>query len=153
MSIPGTSSADPLKLCPCMHEYYTQVLEAVDTEPEILPGGIVLIETLRDVERQEYYIKHGVSRTMHSLHLPQPPNGLSLAFDICPRAYLNTKNWSPGGGLWDDLADIALSDDCPLALRLGVTWGGEWEGWKDYPHFQIDKCGCSLLAPTHPMTV
>ena len=99
----------------------------------------VLIETLRDAARQSFYIASGVSWTMRSKHLPQPPNGLALAFDLCPRDYLAEKNWAPGGDEWFVLGDLAEEAD--------LEWGGTWTSQKDYPHFQKGVCTCPRLAP------
>jgi peptidoglycan L-alanyl-D-glutamate endopeptidase CwlK len=27
----------------------------------------------------------------------------------------------------------------PIAKKYGLEWGGDWPGWKDYPHFQLPK--------------
>lgn len=92
------------------------------------------IETMRDLARQTWYVETGVSRTMHSLHLPQPPTDLARAFDLCPYDYLIIKNWNPGGKLWRVMGDAGRG--------LGLEWGGDWPTFKDQPHFQLSKCAC-----------
>ena len=126
---PGTSSRDPLKLCPCVRLRYV----ALRDKAEPIGLDTVLIETLRDSNRQSYYMAIGVSWTMRSKHLPQPPNSLALAFDIAPKEYLSEKQWVPGGPLWFVLADIGEG--------LGLEWGGRWRE-KDYCHFQLGTCAC-----------
>lgn len=130
-AIPGSASRDPLRLCPCIRAKY------VDLVTEAKAAGITLavIETSRDAARQAHYRRIGVSRTLKSLHLPQPPHGLSLAFDVAPKDYLRLKGWFPGGPLWLSLGK--------LGCALGLEWGGNWSGWKDYPHFQLRQCGCA----------
>lgn len=93
----------------------------------------VLIETLRDSNRQAYYLAIGVSWTLRSRHLPQPPNNLALAFDVCPKEYLSDKQWSPGAPLWFVLGDIGE--------ELGLEWGGRWNQ-RDFAHFQLGTCAC-----------
>jgi len=127
---PGTSSRDPLLLCPCVRLLYVQLRERAGAAG----NEIALIETLRDATRQSYYLAMGVSWTLRSKHLPQPPHGLALAFDVCPKEYLAEKNWNPGGSLWYDLGREAE--------ELGLEWGGSWMQ-RDYPHFALSECACS----------
>jgi len=134
--LPGTASKDPMLLCPCVRSRY------VATRERAAAAGLILtlIETRRDEERERHYVETGVSQTMHSLHLPQPPNGLALAFDIAPTVYLPTKGWSPAGALWAQLG--------ALVKAAGLEWGGDWNGWKDLDHFQLKQCACA--APQVP---
>lgn len=130
MSIPGHATADPQMLCPCMRLRWL----ALKSAAKELLIDVVLIETLRDVERQAHYVATGVSQTMKSWHLPQKPNGLALAFDAAPRPYLSMKLWNPGGSAWQALGQISET--------LGMTWGGSWLGWKDPSHHEIHACDC-----------
>lgn len=128
--IPGTASKDPLKLCPCARGKYLALVDAARD------AGIrlALVETLRDAERQRYYVKIGTSWTLRSKHLPQPPNGLALAFDACPHDYLAMKGWNPGGPAWRVLAD--------LAEAAGLRAGANRTKRKDRPHYYQDACSC-----------
>lgn len=132
-AIPGTASRDPLRLCPCIRARFLDLAEQAKA------SGIALavIETARDAERQAHYRRIGTSRTLKSLHLPQPPHGLSLAFDVAPKDYLRDKGWNPGGELWDRLGEIGRA--------LGLEWGGDWD-WQDCPHFQLKRCLCEAAA-------
>lgn len=129
MSLPGKASSDPLLLCPCVLTKYRALIE--DVVPKV--GDVRLIETLRDEERQRYYVSIGVSRTMKSKHLPNA-KGLSLAFDLVPRVLMATKHWSPGHELWAVVGKAAQ--------RLGLEAGQFWETFKDYPHYQLSECAC-----------
>lgn len=128
---PGQSSRDPLKLCQCLRVLYLDLIEQAKAEDI----SCVLIETLRDAERQQYYIDEGVSWTKRSKHLPQPPSGLSLAFDLAPKDYLKHKLWLPGGPLWLRLGEIGQD--------LGLRWGGAWRLTPDYAHFELRVCQCA----------
>lgn len=121
---------DPQRLCPCIRGAYFALLDSAED------NGILLttIETIRQLERQAYYVNIGASRTMNSKHLPQPPNNLALAFDVVPTAYLKERHWHPKGEYWQTLGRIAE--------KLGLTWGGTWESFVDLPHFQADECFC-----------
>jgi hypothetical protein len=96
---------------------------------------LAVIETRRDLERQRYYKAHGVSRTLKSSHLPQEPNGLSLAVDVCPKPYLVIKGWAPGAPLWLELTEAARD--------LGLACGADWATFKDWPHLYLPKCACA----------
>jgi hypothetical protein len=132
---------DPLKLCPCVGGRWMLLRD------RCAAAGIplTLIETLRQPDRQEHYVQIGVSWTARSKHLPQPPNGLSLAFDAAPTEYLALKNWNTNGPLWDRVAEI--SGD------LGLIWG-VWKRNKyqvlenvDKAHHYLDACACPRPKP------
>jgi len=90
---------------------------------------ILLVDTGRTPSEQEVKLEQGVSWTQHSRHLPQPPELLSEAFDVVPKAYLAVKGWSPGGDLWSELGEIGEG--------LGLEWGGRFPGRaRDPGHFQ-----------------
>lgn len=127
MPLPGTSTKTPSKLCPCIRDLYFDLLSEADK----LGIPVTTIETGRDLERQTYYVKVGVSRTMKSKHVAQP---FSLAFDIAPTEYLPLKGWNGNGKAWATLGK--------LGQKLGLTWGGAWKTIVDKPHFELDSCQC-----------
>lgn len=92
----------------------------------------ILVDTGRTPIEQEQKLAQGVSWTTHSKHLPQPPEGKSEAFDVCPTAYVAMKGWNPAGPFWAQLGAIGE--------RLGLVWGGRWthiNGGKGDPgHFE-----------------
>jgi len=79
---------------------------------------VTVITTLRSLPEQEHAVAIGVSWTLNSKHLPQPPSGKSLALDLCPTEYLTMKNWNPDGPLWWVIAQAAVA----LGLRSGMDW-------------------------------
>lgn len=82
--------------------------------------GIALrvITTGRTPEVQAAAIANGTSWTKKSMHLPQPPDGKSLAIDVCPVVLLEQKGWAPKDPLWWQLANIGVA----LGLRSGMDW-------------------------------
>lgn len=130
MSLPGNAWRSAECLCECIRTVYYEFRRRA----EAAGIRIRLVETMRDEERQKFYVASKVSKTMNSMHLPQPPNGMSLAFDVCPEEYLYMKGWCPGGDHWRTLGVIGA--------ELGLFWGGEWRGWKDKPHFYYRRCRC-----------
>lgn len=134
MTDPLKATSDIEKLCPCIKAKLL-LLKAK------LPFPITVYETLRTPELQAHYIDIGVSWTARSLHLPQPPNHLALAFDAAPSEYLVLKGWNPYGPLWLDYGEAGES--------LGLAWGGRWRQ-KDRPHLQLSRCECPPESLVHP---
>lgn len=128
--IPGWATRDPDKLCPCIRGPYNKFIARF----AVRDVWIQTIETMRDLERQKWYVETGVSHTLQSFHLPQPPSNLSLAFDVVPHAYALVKGWNPGGPLWQEMGTEGK--------QLGLEWGGDWPTLRDRPHFQLSKCRC-----------
>jgi hypothetical protein len=89
---------------------------------------VTIVGTLRTLEEQKKYLALGTSWTLDSKHLPQPPNGLSLAFDIVPTVLLTVKGWGPDSPLWNELGLLGKS--------LGLSWGGDWQEHPDKAHFE-----------------
>jgi len=87
-----------------------------------------VIYTLRTEAEQADCIRRGVSWTMKSKHLPQPPDGLSHAIDICPVRLLVEKNWAPLDPVWGIMGTEGKA--------LGLAWGGDWKKNPDRPHFE-----------------
>lgn len=126
MSLPGKVWNTPNKLCPCIREKYFKLTEILDE----LNIAHRTLETLRDVERQRYYVNIGTSKTMNSKHLPQGDSGLSLAFDLVPTEYLALKHWNPNGVLWETIRYHSRN----VGLICNIPW--------DKPHHQLNKCEC-----------
>jgi peptidoglycan L-alanyl-D-glutamate endopeptidase CwlK len=89
---------------------------------------IRVVYTLRTPEEQADALRRGTSRTLKSKHLPQPPDGLSHAIDLCPVRLLTEKLWSPKDPVWEAMGKIGV--------ELGLTWGGNWTKFRDRPHFE-----------------
>ena len=116
---------DPEKLCGCVRKLHSELVDMANSR-EIYP---VTIETLRELDRQQYYISIGVSWTLKSYHLAQPPYDLSLAFDLAPQEYLSHPLWNPDGAKWGELGT--------LGELLGLEWGGSWQEHRDSPHYNL----------------
>jgi peptidoglycan L-alanyl-D-glutamate endopeptidase CwlK len=88
----------------------------------------VITETRRSYERQKFLFEDGKSRTMRSNHL------IGIACDVAP-----VTAYSDGvvqGVTWDN-AHPAWKVLGELAGLWGVTWGGRWQGFPDYPHLEL----------------
>ncbi|MBR7082323.1 MAG: M15 family metallopeptidase [Oscillospiraceae bacterium] len=109
-------------------------IAAADGYPILVTG------TVRDREYQELCYKNGTAQskipTYHSVEA-------GLAFDICK----NIK-----GHEYDDADFWRYCGE--LGKRIGFTWGGDWKGFVDKPHFQWDDHGrftsAMILAGKYP---
>lgn len=82
--------------------------------------AVMIIDTLRTREEQKVNVANGVSWTMNSLHLPQPPSNLALAYDLCPYEIYQMDgpdklNWDDDHRDWQIIGNIGLN--------LGLKWG------------------------------
>jgi len=96
---------------------------------------VIIVDTLRTVEEQKDNIRRGVSWTQNSKHLPQPPEGKSLAIDIAPyHTYLlngpDKLEWDRNDPVWKRIGEIGE--------RLGLKWGVVRGGIQIDPgHFEM----------------
>lgn len=86
-----------------------------------------VLEGLRTVARQRQLVASGASQTMRSRHLT------GHAVDIAPLV---------GGKVsWDWPLYHRLAPAVKLAAQaegVKITWGGDWKGFPDGPHWQLD---------------
>lgn len=85
---------------------------------------VCVVNTLRNEKEQQENILRGVSWTMNSKHLPQPPEGKSLAIDIAPYSQYQLHGpdkiaWSGDDPAWETIGRLA--EGIP-----GLRWGGRW---------------------------
>lgn len=79
-------------------------------------------------EQQELYNKGRTTggRIVTNAKAFQSYHNYGLAFDVVPIR--------GGKAIWDE---INLFDDfAKIAKKRGFDWGGDWQSFKDYPHFQ-----------------
>jgi D-alanyl-D-alanine carboxypeptidase len=91
--------------------------------------ALAVIDTGRTPVEQQTKLAQGVSWVPVSKHEPQLPEGKSEAIDVCPIELLDTKLWSPGSPLWQQVGEIGEG--------LGLRWGGRWEHHPDMGHFEF----------------
>lgn len=96
---------------------------------------VVIIRTLTTPEEEQAEIDAGNSWTHHSLHLPQPPSGLSDAIDVAPLLQYLEKggvqiDWDNNDPNWTKIIAIGES----LGLHSGKNFPKP-----DLGHFQRVK--------------
>ena len=88
----------------------------------------VVTEGLRNAKRQRQLVNAGASQTMASSHL------IGYAIDVA--ALLDGRvSWD--WPLYHKIADAfkRAADE----LGVAIVWGGDWTGFPDGPHFQLDR--------------
>jgi len=83
----------------------------------VVTGG----ELFRTAEQQEIYLKTGRSKTMNSYHLKRC--AIDLNFFKNGSLVYDTKVLAPIGAFWE-------------SLNKKNSWGGNWNSFKDVPHFE-----------------
>lgn len=92
------------------------------------PYDFSITEGLRSLERQKQLFKDGKSKTMNSRHLT------GNAVDVCIII--------DGKASWDFNDYIKLADyikKIAIAVNVPIVWGGDWESFRDGPHFELDR--------------
>ena len=94
---------------------------------------VSVIEGLRSVATQKYYVSIGVSKTMRSKHL----QGKAVDLYPYPVPRLSSGEIDSDAECWDNLGRLGIV----LSRRLGipVQWGGLWVSLVDKPHFEIKE--------------
>jgi peptidoglycan L-alanyl-D-glutamate endopeptidase CwlK len=83
----------------------------------VVTGG----ELFRTPEQQEIYVKTGRSKTLNSNHLKRCAVDLNFFLD---------------GKLVYDKVELQIVGDYWESLSKKNSWGGNWNSFKDLPHFE-----------------
>ena len=93
------------------------------------PLDFIVIEGLRTKERQRQLVAQGASRTMNSRHLTGHAVDL-LPIGLDGRAAFD---WP----LYHKLAPAVKA--AAEAEGVQIVWGGDWQSFRDGPHFELDR--------------
>src|SRR5574342_303135 len=102
------------------------LVSVVERAIQITPVDFVVLEGLRTYKRQEELFKAGASRTLRSRHLTGHAVDLGAWLDHEVR--------------WDWPLYFQIAEAMKQAARdlnVQIVWGGDWETFKDGPHFQL----------------
>lgn len=105
---------------------HPDLLRCAERAIQISQVDFMVVEGVRNLERQKELVAKGASRTMNSRHLT------GHAIDLCA-VENGTLQWGQpqAGKVADAMKAAAAEFDVPL------EWGGDWKTWKDTPHFQL----------------
>lgn len=85
-----------------------------------------VIEGIRTLERQQYLLKKGATRTLKSKHLTGDAVDLAPVID-------GQVSWD-----WQYFFPIEIAmKQAAKELDVGIEWGGDWKTFKDGPHWQL----------------
>ena len=105
---------------------HPRLQEVVKRAINITPVDFAVLEGVRTIERQRELFAAGASKTMRSRHL----TGHAIDLGAIVGGQVRW-DWP----LYDQVA-VAMK---VAASQLGVPieWGGDWENFRDGPHFQL----------------
>lgn len=144
----GTASKLILKgLTEPLREIMEEAIKVADIQ---LMGGI------RTVAQQLINFRNGASKTMDSLHLPQPPDNLSHAidavvypvdWDALERGFEAVKRVDPGLKVLEHFHMMGVLQGIAhmkgITLRQGIDWNGDGDfadqSFEDMPHSEIKR--------------
>lgn len=93
------------------------------------PVDFIVIEGLRTEARQRQLVASGASRTMNSRHLT------GHAVDLLPIGPNGKAEFA--WPLYERLAPAVKK--AAEAEGVAIVWGGDWETFRDGPHFELDR--------------
>lgn len=96
-----------------------------------------VISGVRTLAQQQHNVAIGASRTLKSFHLPQA-DGFGHAVDIGIFDAGTGDYISNGYSAYKAVAD-AFKREASKYPEWRLVWGGDWEGFNDPSHFQIEK--------------
>lgn len=104
---------------------HPKLVEVVKLALELSSVDFTVIEGLRTKERQAELMKQGFTRTLKSRHI------IGQAVDIVPLPvdWNNPKPFHLVAGAMKKAA---------AQLGVKITWGGDFNSFKDLPHYQIE---------------
>lgn len=107
---------------------HPDLVRVVKRALEITTVDFAVLEGVRSKARQEQLVKAGASQTLNSRHLT------GHAVDL--GAYVS------GSVRWDWPLYHKIADAMKQAsaeLGVPIEWGGDWQKFKDGPHFQLPR--------------
>jgi len=115
---------------------HPDLVAIVNKAAELTDTPFMVVEGLRDIERQKKLVASGASTTMRSRHLTGHAVDLAAFIDMDGSGDFT----KPDNIRWDwPLAGKIASVMKTAAFQLNtpLEWGGDWVTFKDGPHFQL----------------
>lgn len=107
---------------------HPDLVRVVKRALEITTVDFAVLEGVRSKARQEQLVKAGASQTLNSRHLT------GHAVDL--GAYVSgSVRWD--WPLYHKIADAVKQASAELGVP--IEWGGDWQKFKDGPHFQLPR--------------
>lgn len=107
---------------------HPDLVRVVKRALEITTVDFAVLEGVRSKARQEQLVKAGASQTLNSRHIT------GHAVDL--GAYVSgSVRWD--WPLYHKIADAVKQASAELGVP--IEWGGDWQKFKDGPHFQLPR--------------
>ena len=102
---------------------------------ELTTQDFTVVEGVRSLDRQRELVAKGASKTLKSRHLRQA-DGYGHAVDLYPYYGRSVQVDAP----YERFYDISRAMKVAAAeLGIQITWGGDWKGAWDTPHYQLER--------------
>jgi peptidoglycan L-alanyl-D-glutamate endopeptidase CwlK len=115
---------------------HPDLVVVVNKAAELTDTPFMVVEGLRDLERQKKLVAAGASTTMRSRHLTGHAVDLAAFIDMD-----GSGDFTKGDNIrWDwplALKIAAVMKTAAFQLNIPLEWGGDWVSFKDGPHFQL----------------
>ena len=110
-----------------LEDVHPDLVKVVKRAIEITPIDFTVIEGLRTLVRQKELLARGSTTTLNSRHLS------GHAVDIVPLDGCGHVSWH-----WPDYYKLAPAiKQAAEGLGVSMEWGGDWQSFKDGPHWQL----------------
>jgi len=109
-----------------LSQVHPDLRRVVERAIELTPVDFTVLEGRRTKSRQRKLYESGASQTLNSRHLT------GHAVDLAA--------WVDGHVRWDWPLYYKIADAVKQAaeeLNIPIEWGGDWESFKDGPHWQL----------------
>lgn len=100
------------------------LVSVVELAIKLTSQDFMVIEGIRNINRQRELVAAGKSKTMNSRHLT------GHAVDLCPYPV----DWEDADKF---LAISVAMKEAAEELGIPIEWGGDWKNGWDKPHFQL----------------
>jgi len=115
------------KIKTLMENVNSRLKALADDNPNYIDIYAAVFETLRTKERQKQLFLQRRTKTLNSKHL------VGKAADIVVQ-----KNGQWTWDIRDKYVKSAYFIIGEEAKKLGLTWGGDWKSFRDYPHVETE---------------
>lgn len=121
-----------------LHGVHPDLVSVVHRAVELTDVPFVITEGLRTIERQKKLVAAGASTTLRSRHLT------GHAVDVAAFVDMDGSNdFTSGDNIrwdWPLYGRIASAmKGAAFQLNIPIVWGGDWQTFKDGPHFELDR--------------
>ncbi len=107
---------------------HPDLVKVVERAIEITTVDFTVLEGLRTPERQKSLYEAGASQTLNGRHITGHAVDLGAWVD-------NEVRWD-----WPLYHKIAKAmKEAAKEVEVSIIWGGDWKGFPDGPHFELDR--------------